>query len=415
MLNSKRSWNDVSIKKGGNDVIFKRGRAGILNVFSKAAMLLFTLACLPSASFAAQGVSDKEIVLGGHHDLSGPFAAFSAPAVQAAQLYFEQVNAAGGVHGRKIKYVVVDHGYQVPKAIQAVNKLINRDKVFAMLLSLGTPHNLAAFRLLDKKKIPNVAPLSAARQMLQDPYELKFAFMSTYFDQIRVAVHYMKAEMDIGKVCAMIIPSDYGNDVLAGAKLGAEESELVWGGETTHKADESDFIGALTKLKAEKCQLVVMALSVRGTISALSTAKKIGWNDVQFLGSAASFHTAVATVPGGVTEGFWAAAGWQDLAARSDQPKVAEWIKAYEAKTGEAPSSGAILGRSAAEIIVRGLQGAGRDLTVESFRAGMENVSFKDEIAGNVVKYSIGDHQAAEGVYLSQIKEGQWETIASGL
>ena len=67
------------------------------------------------ATAATQGVSDSEVVVGSLNDLSGPFAAFGAPATKAAQLYFDEVNAAGGVHGRTIRFVVEDHGYQGQK------------------------------------------------------------------------------------------------------------------------------------------------------------------------------------------------------------------------------------------------------------------------------------------------------------
>ena len=72
-----------------------------------------------------QGVTDTEVVIGSNQDMSGPFAAFGAPAVQAAKMYFEEVNAAGGVHGRQIRLVVEDHAYQMPKAMSALNKLVN--------------------------------------------------------------------------------------------------------------------------------------------------------------------------------------------------------------------------------------------------------------------------------------------------
>ena len=89
------------------------------------------------AAEPVRGVTDTEIKLGGMHDLSGVFAAFSSPAVQVANDMFDEVNAEGGIHGRKIRYIVEDHAYQVPKATQAVNKLVTRDEVFAMLMSLG--------------------------------------------------------------------------------------------------------------------------------------------------------------------------------------------------------------------------------------------------------------------------------------
>ena len=112
-----------------------------------------------------QGVTDTEVVIGSVNDLSGIFAAVGVPAVNGANLKFDQVNAAGGVHGRQIRFVVEDHAYQLPKSTQAYNKLINRDQVFANLLSLGTPHNLAGFQLMDPKGIFNINPLTAAREM----------------------------------------------------------------------------------------------------------------------------------------------------------------------------------------------------------------------------------------------------------
>ena len=139
-----------------------------------------TMAAVPA--YAEQGITDTEILIGSNNDLSGPFAAFGVPATKAAQLVFDEVNEAGGIHGRKIRFVVEDHGYQMPKAIQGMNKLVNGDKVFAVLLSLGTPMNIAAFKLQDAKNVPNVSPLSAARQMAEPFSPLHYSGTATYYD-----------------------------------------------------------------------------------------------------------------------------------------------------------------------------------------------------------------------------------------
>lgn len=370
------------------------------------------MAVVPAKADTTQGVSDTEVLVGGHHDLSGIFAAFSVPAVTAANLYFEEVNANGGVHGRKIRYITEDHGYQAPKAVQAVNKLLNRDKVFAMLLSLGTPMNLAAFKIQDPKGIPNVSPLSAARQMLQDPLELHYAGTSAYYDQLYRAVGYMKDNHGATTVCAMYIPSDFGKEIHAGAKEKADAVGMPWGTESTHKPDETDFTGALGKMKEAGCDLVATALGVRQTITLLGTAKKMGLEGMNFIGSSASFHTAIAKVPGGITEGYYAAAGWQDLEARVGDPEVGAWVKKYTEATGEKfPGTGALLGRSAAELFVKGLEAAGPDLTHESFRKGMESLEYEDKIAGNNVKLGPDDHLAADAVFISKIEGGSWKTL----
>ncbi len=373
-----------------------------------------TLAMSPAQADTTQGVTDTEVVIGGHHDLSGIFAAFSVPAVTAANLYFEEVNANGGVHGRKIRYVTEDHGYQAPKAVQAVNKLINRDKVFAMLLSLGTPMNIAAFKLQDPKGIPNVSPLTAARQMVQEPLDLHYAGTSSYHEQMLRSVPYMKANHGSSVVCSMYIPSDFGKEIQQGAKEAAEAAGLKWGAESTHKPDETDFTGALGKMKAADCDLVTVALGVRQVITLLGTAKKMGLEGMNFLGSSASFHTAIAKVPGGITEGFYAGSGWQDLEGRMDNATVAAWVKKYTEATGEKfPGSGAILGRSAAELFVRALEKAGPDLTHASFKEAMQSMEFMDEIAGAEVKMSPTDHVASDAVFISQIEGGSWKTLAT--
>lgn len=379
-----------------------------------AALALATASAVTGIAAAeTQGVSDSEVVVGSLNDLSGPFAAFGAPATKAAQLYFDEVNAAGGVHGRKIRFVVEDHGYQVPKSVQLVNKLVNRDKVFSMLLSLGTPQNISAFKVLDRKGIPNINPLSAARQMLQEPVKYKFTGTASYYDAVRAAIGYMAENEGSKNICAMYIPSDFGKEIQLAAVDEAAERSLEFKAETTHKPDESDFVGALGKLKEAGCDTIAIALSVRGAITAVATAKKIGWTDVKFVGSSASFHTAVAKVPGGVTEGFFVGAGWQDLAARAEDPEVAAWIKSYTEATGEKfPGSGALLGRSGAEIFVKGLEAAGKDLTNDSFIAALESLEFEDKIAGNQV--SVGDdHVVSDDVFISKIVDGNWEVVGT--
>ena len=383
-----------------------------MNTATLLAAIVLSVFTVQSSLAATQGVSDTEVVIGSLNDLSGPFAAFGAPATKAAQLYFDEINAAGGIHGRSIRYVVEDHGYQVPRAVQAANKLVNRDKVFAMLLSLGTAHNIAAFKVLNRKGIPNVNPLTAARQMLQEPVKYKFAGTASYYDSVRATLAYLADEDSVENVCSMFIPSDFGKEIQAAAMDESSDRGINYAAETAHKPDETDFVGAIGKLREANCDIVAVALSVRGVITAVATAKKLGWDNVKFVGSSASFHTAIAKVPGGVTEGFYAGAGWKDLEARATEPEVAEWVKKYTESTGEKfPGTGALLGRSGAEVIVRALEAAGPDLTNDSFVAAMETLDYDDVIAGTKVKMGPGDHVASDQIIISRIQDGAWKIV----
>lgn len=375
--------------------------------------LLAAMGLAAPAVAETQGVTDTEVVIGSNQDMSGIFAAFGAPAMTAAQMLFDEVNAAGGVHGRQIRLVVEDHGYQMPKAMSGLNKLVNSDKVFAMLLSLGTPMNIASFPLLESKGIPNISPLTAARQMLEPPSPIKFAGTSSYYDQMVAAVTYMKENEGVTQVCSMYIPSDFGLEIQEAAVDASKDLGITFAAETKHKPDEQDFVGALTKLKSEGCELITIALGVRQVITAVATAKKIGWGDVKFVGASASFHTAIAKVPGGVTDGYYAASGWSDLASRMDVPEVQEWVGKYIAATGEKfPGTGALLGHGGAVTLVKALEAAGPDLTHESFIAAMESLSFEDVVSNNTVDYSAEDHQGADEVVISQIQNGNWVELA---
>ncbi|MBX3530068.1 MAG: ABC transporter substrate-binding protein [Rhizobiaceae bacterium] len=361
---------------------------------------------------AQQGVSDTEIVIGSNGDLSGVFAAFNVGAIKAAQMMFDDINAKGGIHGRKIRFIAEDHGYQVPKAVQNFNKLINSDKVFAMILNLGTPHNIAGFPIMEAAKVHNVSPLTAARQMIEGDITYKWTGSSSYYDQLRAATRHLAKEKNAQEVCAMYIPSDFGLEVYEGAKDEAEALGLKYAAETTHKPDEQDFVGAITKLKEAGCDIVATGLGVRQTIVAFGTAKKLGL-DAAFVGSSAGFNTAVAKVPGGVTDGYYAAAGWSDLEARlGSNAELKTWADAYQAKFGEPAGTAAQLGYSAANTLVKALEAAGKDLTPESFGKGMETIKLHDSIMDVDVSYGPGDHQGADLIVISQIQGGMWKEVA---
>jgi branched-chain amino acid transport system substrate-binding protein len=313
---------------------------------------------------------------------------------------------------RQIKFVVEDNGYQIPRAMQGYNKLLNRDKVFGMLLSLGTPMNIAGFKLLDPKGIPNIGPLSSARQMLQDPIDNKFIGFSSYWDQVQVGVKYLVGEFDAKEICTMYIPSDFGKEIAESTKDVAANLGLTLGGETTHKPDELDFVGSLTKLKAAECDVITMALGVRQGITVVGTAKKLGWTDVKFLNTSAGFLEPVAMVPGGVTDGLYAAAGWVDLYSRAAEPVAGKFIADYKAKYDQPASGFAMLGYSGADTVVRALEAAGPDLTHESFQAAMESLEYKDELTDAMVKYGAGDHQGVDEVTISVVEGGGWKLVS---
>ena len=148
------------------------------------------LAVLAIAVVAAEtrGVSPTEIVLGTHTDLSGPAATYGVSGSNAVKMRFDEANEAGGIHGRKIRLIVEDTQYQVPRAVQAATKLINRDHIFAMVAALGTPMNNAVFKEQFDAGVPSLFPFSAARSMYLPFHRLKFYGAASYVDQVRAGI-----------------------------------------------------------------------------------------------------------------------------------------------------------------------------------------------------------------------------------
>src|SRR5258708_5947834 len=93
---------------------------------------------ITSSVFAESGVTPKEIVIGSSHALSGPTAQPCSLMSRGAQAYFNKVNAAGGVNGRTIKYVVIDDAMAVPRAVSNTQRLLQQDETFAIFQSCGT-------------------------------------------------------------------------------------------------------------------------------------------------------------------------------------------------------------------------------------------------------------------------------------
>jgi len=371
-----------------------------------------TLALAAGAHAQTRGVTDTQITIGGAHDLSGVFAAVSTPAVNGANLYFDALNAEGGVHGRTIRYIVEDHGYQLPRATQAYNKLIERDQVFAMLLNLGTPHNLAHYPLMERRQVPNINPLTAARDILPEPPGMNFSAFSSYYDQMIAGVRYLHEQSGATNICSMYLPTEFGEEIAQGTRDAAEQLGLNFVAETTHRPDEQDFVGALSRLRSEGCEIITQALGVRAGITIVGTAKRLGWDDVMFLTSSAGFLEAVAQVPGGVTDGLYAAAGWVDLVARAQDEAPAEFMAAYEAAYGHPAGGFAMLGYTAARQLHIALEAAGRDLTVEGFIDGMYTIDYFDDLLDVQVSYSADNHQGGNIVTISVVNGGVWELLS---
>ena len=363
-----------------------------------------------------RGVTSNEIVFGMHTDLSGPAATYGVSSSNAVKMRFDEVNASGGIHGRKIKLIVEDTQYQVPRAVQAGTKLINRDRIFAMIAALGTPMNNALFKEQFEAGVPNLFPLSAARSMYLPFNRLKFVGAATYVDEVRAGINYFVAQKGKKAICAMYQDTDFGKEVLDGAQTQVDAMKLKLVETTTHKPTDQDFTAQITKLKSAGCDLVVLGTIVRDSIVPYAAARKMGWTDVDFLGSAAAYDLFVAAAQGGVTEGLYAM-GLTDMPYRDTLGASAQsWFDHYKERFKAEPNIGAVYGYVAADVAILGLDRAGPNLTVDSFINGLESIrNYHDIFNGPEVNYGPDKHQGANSSFLAVVKGGRWTRLTEPL
>src|SRR5436189_1277451 len=383
-----------------------------------AAVMVGALAVagVATAQKETRGVSKTEIVLGMHTDLSGPAATYGVSSSNAVKMRFDEANATGGIHGRKIRLVVEDTQYQVPRAVQAGTKLINRDRIFAMVAPLGTPMNNALFKDQFDAGVPNLFPLSAARSMYEPFHKLKFYNAATYVDQVRAGIQYFVSKKGKKALCAMYQDTDFGKEVLDGIQIQADKLKIKIVETTTHKPTDQDFTAQITRLKAAGCDLVVLGTIVRDSIVPYATARKIGWTDVDFLGSAASYDLFVAAAQGGVTEGLYAM-GLTDMPYRDTlSPAAQAWFDRYKDRFKVEPNIGAVYGHVAADLTVVALEKTGATLTLDSFVKAMESVKgYRHMLNGPAVTFGPDKHQGANSSFLAVVKSGRWVRLTDPL
>src|SRR6201987_858093 len=192
------------------------------------ALALTQLPAAAQTKVTNEGISASEIVIGTHQDLSGPIKGWGVPVSNGMKMAVEEVNAAGGVQGRKIKLVIEDSGYDPKRAVLARQKMVERDKIFAMVGPMGSPTVLASQDVLFDAGVLQLFPLTAAEFTFKfDPAKpqerLKVNNLLPYVESTRAAVKYLVELRHTQKPCLMHQDDEYGKNVLDGftAQLAA--------------------------------------------------------------------------------------------------------------------------------------------------------------------------------------------------
>jgi len=362
------------------------------------------------AADPVRGVTDTEIIIGTITDLSGVTAVQGVNNSDAVRMAFDEANAKGGIHGRKIKYIVEDNQYQVPRAVQAMNKLLNSDNIFFTIDDGGTPMNDANMPTQFAKNVPNMFPLTSARSMYEPYNRLKFAQFASYYDQMRSAVKYFAEKKGRKNFCVMYQDSDFGKDVLAGVVAQTEAMGTKVVATTAHRPTDTDFNGNVNKLKDSGCDVIMLGTIVPDTNIIVQTVRKLGW-DVDLVGQFAAYDTAVAGLPGGATEGFFCMTPALYAYPDDPRPDVQAFAKKYKERYGRDPNFHGEVGYTAAQMVLIGLDRAGKDLNVDSFIKAMESIHNYKDIFGSELSFGPDQHHGSTRSFLTVVKNGRWVPV----
>jgi len=376
-------------------------------------LIAASLAMASTAAMAqSQGVSKNELVIGSIQDLSGPLAGFGKQVRFGMMLRVDEANEQGGINGRKVRLMVEDSGYEPRRAVLAAQKLVNQDKIFAMVGHIGTAQNMAAMPVQFQKNVINFFPVTAAREMYEPFHKLKYSFAATYYDQMRVAVPKLAKEKNAKKVCTMYQDDEFGLEVFRGAEAGLKTMGMQFAEVTTYKRGATDFSSQMQKLASSQCDMVVMGTIIRETIGGIATARRLGFNPT-FVGSSAAYTDLIHKLGGPAMNGFYATMTVQNPYTDEASQPIRFWANKYKTKFNEDPTVFSVYGYSLVDSFLRAASKAGPNLTTESFIKAMDTMTIPPDIFGSSeMTFSPTKRLGSDATRLSQLQDNRWKVVS---
>ena len=247
--------------------------------------LTFSLTAAAKSS-PAPGVSARSITIGGTFPFSGPASLYAAIG-RGQAAYFEHVNDQGGVNGRKLRFIALDDAYNPANTVQLTRRLVEQEKVFAVVGSLGTEPNLATRSYLNQNKVPQVFLSTGATSWGTDykRFPWTIGWQPNYIAEGYIYGRFIASKMPQAKIAVLHQNDAYGKDYVAGLKkgLGGKRSAIA---ETEgYEVTSSDVASQIAKLKASGANTFFVAATPTFAIQAVVLAYKLGWRPTIFMNS----------------------------------------------------------------------------------------------------------------------------------
>ena len=240
-----------------------------------AAVLSFAI--LPAAAGAAT------LIIGQVAPYSGPLAPTGSHVGAGAQLYFDRINAAGGIHGAKIRLVTKDDGYKVPETVKLTRELIREANPIALVGMVGTGNVMALVKegVLNEADIPVVGIRSGALSLVSPVVPLLFHTRASYAAEVEKIVQQL-ATTGIKRVAVLYQDDPFGQDGLAGAEKSIGRHKLQLAVKAAYEKNTTKVEAAVRAIADARPQAVIMVSNTAASAEFVRQSRAAG-NDAQLL------------------------------------------------------------------------------------------------------------------------------------
>ncbi|MDE2061380.1 MAG: ABC transporter substrate-binding protein [Bradyrhizobium sp.] len=363
------------------------------------------------------GATDTEIKIGNIMPYSGPASAYGVIGKTEAA-YFNKINAAGGINGRKIDFISYDDSYSPPKAVEQARKLVEGDEVLLIFNPLGTPSNSAIQKYMNAKKVPQLFVATGATKW-DEPKQFPWTmgWQPSYQGEARIYAKYLLQTKPGAKIAVLYQNDDFGKDYLKGLKdgLGAKSTMIV--AEEGYETSEPSIDGHIVKLKASGADVFVSIATPKFAAQAIKKLAEMNWTPLHIL-------TNVSASVGGVIKpaGFENSQGILSAAYAKDgadpqwnndpgMKKFFDFLAKYYPDANKLDGS-VVYGYGAAQTMVKVLQMCGDDLTranVMKQAASLKDFTPDTLLPGISINTSPTDFAPIKQLQMMRFKGEKWE------
>ncbi|MBA2689836.1 MAG: ABC transporter substrate-binding protein [Burkholderiales bacterium] len=361
-----------------------------------AAVLCFT--AMPVLA-EEDGVTATTITLGQSAAFSGPASSLGIEMRKGIEAYLNHVNSEGGVNGRKLVLKSLDDGYEADRAAANTKKLINDEKVFALLGYVGTPTSNASLPVFTAAKVPFVGPFTGAESLRQPVNRYIFNVRASYYQETEKIVEQLTS-LGMKKIAVFYQNDAYGKAGLTGVELAMKKRKLPIAALGTVERNTVTVSEAVQGIATVEPQAVIMISAYKSCAAFIKEMKKAGSNpqfmNVSFVGSKA-LADELQQQGRGVGISQVVPYPWS-----IGTPIVKEYQKLMVVAGSKEFNFSSLEGFMAAKVLVEGIKRTGKDLTRERLIASMEGLKDYD-IGGFRVTYSPEDRYGSKFVELTVI------------